>query len=450
MRISTAIIVEREVRSTSELGEQTFCELRTASFSRETAPFQGGEILSRRTALSRIVLTLFPLLVAACGSPSSTNLPSSLYPALILSKAERRQEVALKAARVLALLKQEMLSGILIASAPNFAWATAGAEGKVPLFLRDDGRKFFIAHTDDAPKALLEDLSDLGYEAKTTSWYSGGIGQKEMAAVLEQLTGGRPFGADIPCTGARTVDDAVAALQVPLTDGEVREYRWLGKTTAEQVETVCRQIRPWMTDRGIEVLLSDALLRHAIRAVQVEVEVDARIPGDGGKPRSDVSKVERHAAVTICGERWGLKVAMTRIVHFGPLEKDAQAHLKAAARVNAGFWARTLPGAAAGSILQGAIADYAEAGYSQEWSKHGPGGAIGYRDRDWPAAPDSAHAVRCPQAFAWKATVGDARIEDTILLIGDGMEVLTETPDWPRVGSKALGRIYRSPGILVQ
>lgn len=396
----------------------------------------------------KVLLPLLSLLLGACGSPPSTSLPSSLYPPLILSKVERRQEVALKAARVLALLKQEMLSGVLIASAPNVAWATAGAEGKVLLFLRDDGRKFFIAPTGDVPKALLEDLSDLGYEAKTTSSYSGGIGQEEMVAVLEQLTGGRPFGADIPCAEARNVDAAVAALQVPLTDGEVREYRWLGKTIAEEVEKVCRQIRPWMTDRGIEVLLSDALLRQSIHTVQVEVEVDARIPGDGGKPRSDVSKVERHAAVTICGGRWGLRVAMTRIVHFGPLEEDAQARLKAAARVNAGFWARTLPGVTAGSILQGAIADYAEAGYSQEWSRHSPGGPIGYRDRDWPAARDAAQIVRSPQAFAWKATIGDVRIEDTILLVGDGMEVLTETPDWPRVGSKALGRIYRSPAIL--
>ena len=396
----------------------------------------------------KILLPLLSLLLAACGAPSNTNLPSSLYPELILSKAERRQEVALKAGRVLGLLKQEKLSGILIATAPNFAWATAGAEGKVPLFVRDDGRKFFIACTDDVPKALLEDLSDLGYEAKTVSWYSGGTGQKDMAAVLEGLAGGRPFGADIPCTGARTVETDFAALRVPLTDGEVREYRWLGKTTAEEVEIVCHKIRPWMTDRGIEVLLADALLRHSIRAVQLKVEADARVSGDGGQPRCDVSKVERHAAVSVCGERWGLNVAMSRIVHFGPLMKDTQEHLKAAARVNAGFWARTLPGAAAGSILQGAIVDYAEAGYSHEWSKHSPGGAIGYRYPDWLVVPDSRQTVRTPQAFAWRATVGEVRIEDTILLIGDGMEVITETPDWPRVGSKALGRIYRSPGIL--
>ena len=117
----------------------------------------------------KMLIPLLSLLLAACGAPSNTNLPSSLYPELILSKAERRQEVALKAGRVLGLLKQERLSGILIASAPNFAWATAGAEGEVPLFVRDDGRKFFIACNDHAPKALLEDLSDLGYEAKTVS-----------------------------------------------------------------------------------------------------------------------------------------------------------------------------------------------------------------------------------------------------------------------------------------
>lgn len=401
----------------------------------------------------RVLRELFALLsifLAACGSPSRTNPPASLYPELILSKAERRQEVALKSARVLEFLKQERLSGVLIASAANFAWVTAGAEGCVPLFLRDDGRMFFITRADDASRALLEDLANMGYEARTADLSSAGAGQGISAALLQELSGGRPIGADISCTGARIVGRELASLRVLLTEGEVREYRWLGRKTAEAVEDVCRQIQPGMTDRGIEALLSDALLRHAIHAALLRVEVDARVPGDGGKPRSDVSKMDRQAAVSVCAQRWGLKVGMTRLVHFGSMTKDAQEHLKAAARVNAGFWARTLPGANLGSILGGAIADYAEAGYAQEWPRHNPGGAIGYEERDWPAVPGSAQTVRTPQAFAWKATVENLRIEDTILLVGDRMEVLTETPDWPRIESKALGRIYRSPGMLVR
>jgi len=398
----------------------------------------------------RIVLPILTLLLAACGFPSRTSPPASLYPELILSRAERRQEVALKNARVLEFLKREKLSGVLMASAPNFAWATAGAEGCVPLFSRDDGRKYFITRTDDASPALLEDLADMGYEAKIADWSSTGGRQKILAAALQELSGGRPIGADISCAGARTVEREIASLRVPLTEGEVREYRWLGKEAAEEVENICRQIQPGMTNRSIAAMLSDAFLRHTIRAALLEVDLDARVLGDDGKPRSDVSKVDRQAAVSVCAERWGLNVALTRIVQIGSATKDTQEQLKAAARVNAGFWARTLPGASLISIFEGAIADYGEVDYAQEWLKHNPGGVIGYEAPGWPADPSSAQAVRTPQAFAWKAAVGDVRIEDTILLVGDRLEVLTETPDWPRIESKALGRIYRSPGILTR
>ncbi len=391
------------------------------------------------------------VLLASCGSPPRTNPTSHVYPALILTRAERRQDVALKSARVLEFLRRENLSGVLIGRKSNFSWVTAGAEGSVPLFLRDDGRKFFIARTGDAPSSLLMDLTDMGYEAKTLTWYSGAAGEREMASAIQELSGGRLYATDLACTGAKTVDREIASLRAPLTDGEVREYRWLGASTAETVEDVCRRIRPGMTDRDIGILLSDALLRRAIRPVEVHVAADVPVTGDDGKSRNDVSKVERQASVSVRAECWGLRVAMTRIVHLGPLSKEAREQLAAAARVNAGFWARTLPGESAGSILKGAIADYAEAGYSQEWPKHHPGGAIGYEDVDWQSDPNSTEVVRPPQAFAWKAAIGVLRVEDTILVEGERrMEVLTETPEWPRVESKYLGKIYRSPGILLR
>ncbi len=404
----------------------------------------GGATMS----LTRIALLVMLLSLAACGSSSQIGPPSALYPELILTNAERRQEVQLKAARIVELLKRENLSGVLIESESNFSWVTAGSEGKLPLFVRDDGRKFFLARAGDAPGAVSSDLADMGYESRTLPWYSGAAGEREMVAVLQELSGGRPFGADVPCVAAKTVDQKVASLRVPLTEGELREYRWLGKRAAEAVEDVCRRIQPGMTDRGIDALLSDALLLHAIRVVHSDILPDVLVTRADGKPRHDVSKVERRVEISVCAERWGLRAALTRLVCFGPPGRDLQERLRAAARVNAGFWARTLPGASAVSVLEGAKADYTEAGYAPEWSKRSPGGAIGYADVDWPSAPDSMETVRTPQAFAWRATVGDVRIEDTILLVGQHVEVLTETPDWPRVDSKCLGRIYRSPGIL--
>jgi antitoxin VapB len=143
-------------------------------------------------------------------------------------------------------------------------------------------------------------------------------------------------------------------------------------------------------------------------------------------------------------------IAMTRFVHFGALPEDLGKKLEAVARVNAGLWARTVPGAGAASIIEGAISDYAEAGYPEEWRKHHQGGAIGYQERDWLAQPGSAYTVHENETFAWNPSIQGIQIEDTILLVGDRLEILTEIQDWPALESKAHGRIYRSPGILIR
>jgi len=59
------------------------------------------------------------------------------------------------------------MSGVLLAPVPILRGQRAGAGGHAPLLLLDDGRQYFFARTGEASGALLEDLADMGYEAKT-------------------------------------------------------------------------------------------------------------------------------------------------------------------------------------------------------------------------------------------------------------------------------------------
>ncbi len=396
----------------------------------------------------RPALSVMLCLLAACGRQVGKDVPAALYPELILSHAERRQDVGIKEQRILEFTRRQRLSGVLITRRPDFDWATSGAACSLPLFFRDDGRKFVIAREDEFSGQAIQDLAGLGFESKIIPWLAGGSGDLWLGEAVEDLAGERPYGADSPFPGARDVSSEIASLRARLTEGELREYRWLGRTTAEAVEGVCRRIQPGMTDRGLEALLIDLLTRRAIHAVRTDVEADGRVIGSDGAARSDVSKVERRASVRACAERWGLRIELTRCVQFGPISQTGREQLKAAAQVNAGYWARTLPGALSGAILEGAASDYRQAGFPDEATNHNPGGPIGYECPDWVPAPGSNRAVTVPQAYAWAATIGATRVEDTILLSADRMEVLTETPDWPRIESKSLGKIYRSPSIL--
>ena len=242
----------------------------------------------------------------------------------------------------------------------------------------------------------------------------------------------------------------MTALRVPLTETEIRKYRWLGRKCAEAVESVCRQIEPGMTDLGIEALLCDALRRQAILPAGTNVRTDGVVEEVNQKPRRDVKRVEKYAELEVAARAWGLTVAVARHIHFGPVPEELQKKANAAARINAGCWARTEPGVAAGSILVGAISDYADTGFLDGWRQRDLGGAIGYRTRDWLASPGSARILQSSAAYVWNPAVDGFTMEDTVLLIDDRLEILTETSGWPIIESKALGTIYRAPGILVR
>jgi Xaa-Pro aminopeptidase len=205
-----------------------------------------------------------------------------------------------------------------------------------------------------------------------------------------------------------------------------------------------------MTERGVEALLSASLLNRAIRPVDVQVAADARIAEFRDAAPSDAGKVERMLRIGLRAERWGLTAALTRIIHFGPAPRDVQREYEAAAAVCAGLWARALPGVAGGSVLQGAISDYAQSGFRDEWKVSDQGGAVGYGGWDWIAAPGSMLRCQSGQAFAWHPGVHGLQMEDTILLAGESLEVLTEIRGWPVDEVKALGRVYRLPAILVR
>ncbi len=387
---------------------------------------------------------------AACRSDGKGRAApaGAMYPEEILSAAERQQEVAEKERRVLEWLRREKISAVLLTSPPNLAWITAGqveaaAHCCAPLLIRDDGRKFFFDQGRQDGRILAATMQSLGYEIKETPWYEPREDVEPAAEILKALTGGRGYASDEPRADARLARSEIGSLRVPLTEWEVRKYRWLGRNCAAVVDSVCRSIERWWTDRGIEALLYKGLVQRAISPLQVYVEADTEVPGTATR------KVAGYALIGLSASRWGLVVAMKRAIHFGPLPSALEQRQEAAARGAAGLWARTIPGAAGGAIFEAAVADYARLGLPDQWRRSAPGGMIGYIRRGWEAVPGAQDQVGEFEAFAWEFAAGEFAIEDTLLLDGDRLVILTEIPGWPVVEARALGRIYRLPAILV-
>lgn len=376
---------------------------------------------------------------------------------LPVTRRELIEEIDNKIARVHAFLKERRLAGLLITSVRNFSWITAGIAdnhilitseaGAASLLVMRDGRKYLIASNSEAPRLAAEDLRGLGYEPKEFKWYEGIGARDKRLSLIKSIARGKQIGTDLPYADLTLVEGGIAKLRYSLTDPEIRKYRWLGRNTAEAVADVCREIEPGVSEREIEAMTCDKLMRRRILPTVLLIGTDRRIYNFRHAPPS-AARLKRYAMVNVCARRWGLVAAVTRFVHFGRLPKELKSKLDAVCYVNAHYQASSIPGAVAGEIMERAKTWYAAKGFEGEWERHHQGGATGYAEREWIVHPGSEEVVRPRQALAWNPTIEGAKAEDTIIAYEGHVENITETPDWPVVPTEIDGVTYRSPGIL--
>lgn len=418
-----------------------------------------------KTATLAAPIVLAAVLVAACGEPrretGELTAPSIWrgHPENRLTSEEIDAEIAVKDDRVQRFLRDRQLAGILLTQVRNVRWMTAGVAntqivlnkdvGAASLLILDDGGKYLICNGSEAGRLMDEELGRLGYRLEVYPWYAANPVRDVRGEIIARLAQGGRVASDVPFPGTEPLDEAFKRLRYTLTDGEIKRYRWLGRQTAEAVAAVCRRLRPGMNEYAIEAMTAAELRARGILPTVLLVGVDERIARYRHcLPAGAV--LERYAMVNVVAEKWGMPVAVTRFVHFGPLDEELESKLLTTAIVNAHYLHATRPGKATAEIFEEARGWYAEAGYPDEWQLHHQGGAIGYDDREYVIYPDIAETVRERQAFAWNPTITGAKIEDTILVHADRVEVVTVNENWPLIHVTLDGVTYPQPGILIK
>jgi len=408
--------------------------------------------MTEHSGFSWIVSCLGALLLFA--PVSRAQKPAAPGP----TPAERKAEVEEKIRRVRAFLKREQLGGLLIGHVRNFAWLTAGGDshivlgspsGAASLLVLFDGRRFLVSPNNESLRLMNEEVAALGFELREYKWYEDKLAPDRKLEIIRELAGGQAVASDMPYANLRVAEKEVAALRVPLMETEMHRLRWLGRETTTAVAEVARQIAPEMSERQMEAMTADALMRRGIRPTVLLMGADERIRQYRHATPND-AKIKRYAMINVCAERWGVTIAVTRFVHFGPLPKPLAERAAAVARVDATYLAHTVPGATADEILKAGARAFEREGYPGEWEMHHQGGALGYLERDWIAFPGLAEKVHVGQAFAWNPTITGTKSEDTVLVTEKGLEVLTESAGWPTIEVEVEGKKWKRPAILVR
>lgn len=371
------------------------------------------------------------------------------------SRTELLVEIDEKLNRVMSFLDEQNLGGILLSTTRNFAWITAGIgdshivlaseTGPASLLILRNGKRYLVGDNAEIPHLMDENLNGLGYEPLQYMW-----NENKKLEFVSNVAQGKLIGSDIPLDGLMYVEPQFATLRYQFTPSEVKKIRWLSNNTAEAVAEVCRTIQPGMSDKYIEMLTSDALLKRGIRPTVLLIGVDDRISKYCHFPPVG-KELEKYAFVNVCAQKWGMITSVGRYVYFGELPEKLRVAVYASASICAKMIHYTRPGTTAGQMFNKFVQWYAEEGYPNEWKKIHSGGGIGYSEREWLATgPGSKQVFKTNQAFAWNPFVSATLSFHTIICQEDMNEIVTQIKGWPIIPIEIEGKIYDMPDILVR
>jgi Xaa-Pro aminopeptidase len=361
-----------------------------------------------------------------------------------------------KQARLVTVIKDAGLGGVLLATHHNIAWFTGGRSNRVDtsreagtqrLLVTADGRRFVLANTIEMPRLRNEVLAGLEFEPVEYAWTDDQDPSHAVAAARKIAGGTSPIGADWPLPDTTPSEGRIARVRALLTGAELDRYRALGHDCGMVVGDVCRRLRPGEDEREIAATVMLALTAIHARAIVLLVGADGRI-GKYRHPVPTATQWKRTALVAVCAERDGLVACLSRIVATKEAPADLEARTRATASVFGRLLDATRPGATGAALFDVAADAYRAAQFPEEEKLHHQGGATGYRAREWVAHPRSQEIVQPRQAFAWNPSISGTKVEDTALVVDGRVELITSTPGWPSIEVSVQGGTLLAADVL--
>ena len=335
---------------------------------------------------------------------------------------------AVKRRRVLDLIDRRGVDSIVLRSHTAVAWYLDGARTHVSL--AGDPVAAVVVRPDGDELRVFDNEADR-------------LAAEELGPSLDLAVTRVPWHEALVPTGAADLDevDAAADLRVArasLLPAELARYRALCREVAEVLTDAAAAARPTDAERDVAARLAADLVARGIDPLVTLVAGRSRLAHR--HPLPTAASIGDRAMLVVCGRRNGLIANATRWVRWGasPSEADAARRIL---DVEAAFLAGTWVGATVGEAFAAGIAAYGRAGFDPgEWRRHHQGGAAGYAGRDPRGTPAVTDPVQVDQAFAWNPTAPGAKVEDTVLVRADGIEVLTVDARWPTTSVGGLDR----------
>ncbi|WP_224240807.1 M24 family metallopeptidase [Hyalangium gracile] len=370
-----------------------------------------------------------------------------------VSAPQGRQEAAVKElevklARVRATLEQHQLGAVRLRGVDWFAWATCGGSNVV--LLTTDVGVAEVLITREGAWVLTDAIEAARLEEEEVPrglpiWSSPWAQREQREAFVESKRGGgqvasdRPTGKEVPLP-AELVD-----ARHSLLPEELERYRVLGRDAAEAMTEVLLAAKPEWTGWQLAGAGAEALWARGIHPALTLVGEERRLPLHRHATASR-ERLGARAMLVFCARRHGLFANLTRFVYFREPSAIERKLAVDVARVEAAAFRTSRPGVALGEVYAAMVEAYAACGHPGAQAFHHQGGSCGYLSRDDVALPGSKVLLQPSNAMAWNPSLPGSKIEDTVVVSNQGIELLTVDPRWPTFEMEGRAR----PDLLVR
>lgn len=383
-------------------------------------------------------------------SPSTLDLSDPLSSGEFATiDTARMAEIDRRHGLIKEFLHREDYAALLLQKPANFAWMTAGALNQRggttgttgSLFVTPEAR--LIACSSENTRQFFEsDVAGLGFQLKERPWF------EPRSVMIGDLCRGRRVASD---TGTQETDDAsmpLLGMRLPLTDYDFELLRYAGKQLTHAIEATARNFSRGRSEAEIAGEVSHRLIKHGIMPERIQILGDGR----GRRFRYwtfDQSSVQRYCTISVVGRYQGLHVGAARTVSLGEAPNDLLAAFEPAALIAATGMFFSQPEWELFEVWNRVRRIYEKTGVDSEWLQADQADVVEYEFGSVPMMPGSQFRLASGVPVFWHPSVGPALLGDTVLVNGDGTEILTSTGEWPEIPIRVKGVQLNIPAILV-
>ncbi len=361
-------------------------------------------------------------------------------------------EVKNKLEKVKKYISDKNLDGILLNKATNFAWLTGGIdvhgpellENAVASLLVTKDKVYLIGPCVETSRMKAEVTPGLDIEIADYPWHWGSLEQK-----LGELVNPSKVASDIPLAGTKPVETDFQRFKYAYCPEEIKRAEWLGRETGLSIEKTAFETKPGETEFEVLAKCNESLWKKGIRPVVMYIAADERAM-NYKHPLTIGKKIDKHMIFVVMTMKWGMMVALSRLVFFAKVPEEYRKKQNAVMKVDATYILNTKPGAVAGDILRKGVQVYSEQGYEGYWKDQFQGGPTGYELRNYFTNFETKEIVELNQAFAWNPMINGLKSEDTFIVTETNPNFVTMTGNWPVQKIEIDGLTVERPDILVK